>query len=189
MEKAIYGYTDKDRANLAMTVTLVSFAMLFASLFLMYAVYRVTNTVWPPMGFDKIPVTLPTLSTIFIALSSFSFIKFQANYDLKEETKLYYWLTIFLSLAFLTTQKFLWNYLNFTGVFVESGIFASILHAFTWIHAAHVVLGILALLFCLPALRKKNTSIDLSIRISNCGKFWHFLGIVWFFMYIGIFLF
>ena len=45
-----YEYTERDRADLAMTVVLVSFTMLFASLFLMYMVYRVTNSVWPPMG-------------------------------------------------------------------------------------------------------------------------------------------
>ncbi len=187
MKEATLGYTDRDRASLAMTVALVSFAMLFASLFLTYAVYRVRSAMWPPMGFDKIPLTLPSISSAFILLSSFSFIRFQRRYEKKATNKTYYYLTLILALGFLFTQNQLWNYLNETGVFVESGTFASILHSFTWIHAGHVVLGMLALIFCLPALRKNKK--DYSIRISNVGKFWHFLGIIWIFMYIGIFLF
>ncbi len=184
-----YEYTERDRADLAMTVVLVSFTMLFASLFLMYMVYRVTNSVWPPMGYDKIPLTIPTISTILLLLSSFTLREAHRKYLARKNFAPMFFTTLLLGIVFLVSQAFLWRYLDATGVYVESGIFASILHAFTCIHAGHVVIAFLALLFCLPALRSKNEKRDYSIRFSNTSKFWHFLGIVWILMFLGLFIF
>jgi cytochrome c oxidase subunit 3 len=181
------GYTQKERAALAMTVTLVSFAMLFASLFLMYMVYRVSNTVWPPMGFDKISLEIPTLSTLIILLSSVTFWKFQKAYQEGKQSKGFYYLTLVLSLGFLASQKALWSQMNLEGVYVESGVFASILHSFTWIHAAHVLLAILTLFYCYPVV-KTTDSKKYELRVLNTGKFWHFLGLVWVIMFLGLFV-
>ena len=46
-------------SSIAMTIVLISFSMLFASLFMGYAVYRIQNPVWPPMGMQRVPTSVP----------------------------------------------------------------------------------------------------------------------------------
>lgn len=180
----------KEINSLAMTILLISFSMLFASLFLGYVVLRFSQKSWPPQNFEKMSMMIPTLSTLIILLSSLSFEWMKKMYreSKKLEFTLAWFVTLNLAFAFMISQTFLWKKLNAMGLFVSSGIFASVLHGFTWIHAAHVVLGILAL-FYLSRYLKKDIDKKNEVYFINVGKFWHFLGIVWLIMYIFIFLF
>jgi cytochrome c oxidase subunit 3 len=87
----------------------------------------------------------------------------------------------------MLSQSMLWHSLKIQGIFASSGIFPSIIYAFTWIHAAHIVAGIGLLLWLqLSALKEINSMAK--IRAANVGKFWHFLGVVWFIMFVTIFV-
>jgi cytochrome c oxidase subunit 3 len=177
---------DQVISSIAMVVTLVSFGMLFLTLMMSFALFRFTAPVWPPAGMEKPSLVIPSISTFFIFLSSLTFFYFQkisAN-GLVDRKKL--GMTIVFGTAFMVSQILFWNELKTQGIFVSSGIFASILYAFTWIHAAHIVLG-LALL-CWLFLGLSNPDKKTAVRISNVGKFWHFLGIVWLIMFVTIFV-
>ena len=56
--------------KLAMTVALISWSMLFATLLLGYFVYRFSQTVWPPLGVSSVPLLWPNLSLISVLASS-----------------------------------------------------------------------------------------------------------------------
>lgn len=170
-------------SNVTMMVTLVSFAMLFATLMLGFTIYRFTSPVWPPQGMAAPSLLFPALSTLIIALSSLAFFQFEKTWNRS-------WLlsTLYLGLAFMVCQSFFWHSLKANGIFVSSGIYASIMYAFTWIHAAHIV-GALALLGWLVKSFDHNDRSDKMInRVSNVGKFWHFLGVIWLIMFITIFV-
>jgi len=176
--------------NIAFTVWMVFFAMLFASLFLFYALYRFRGTPWPPMGFEKVPLFLPTLSTGVLALSSFSVHLLQDRYinDIKSGKNFYY-ITLILGGVFLFLQNALWIQLKKDGLSVESGIFSSLIHAFTWIHAAHIILGLGFLLYMKKFLKKENYGKAIYFqRVEQIARFWHFLGIVWLLMFVTLFL-
>lgn len=170
-------------SSVAMIVTLVSFAMLFATLMMGFAMFRITAPVWPPAGMVKPSLLLPSLSTFCIFLSSMSFIWFEKNIADKRGLIL----TIVLGLGFMLIQTLLWHSLKSQGIFVSSGIFPSIIYAFTWIHAAHIVVA-LGLLFWLYFSALKEVSPKSQLQAANVGKFWHFLGIVWFIMFVTIFV-
>jgi heme/copper-type cytochrome/quinol oxidase subunit 3 len=181
---------NRNTSNIAMTVTLVSLAMLFASLFLMYAVFRVQNKVWPPMGFEEVPLLVPLVSTLIILVSSYFYHLTQKAFstDNRKAFKSNLYLTLLTGFMFLGSQLYLWSYLKTQGFYVSAGVFPSILHGFTWIHAAHVVMGILALLYLLPVAYRKEWLASDSLRVLNIGKFWHFLDIVWLVMFIALFV-
>lgn len=176
------------QSNLAMTVLLTGFSMFFATLLMGYGIFRTSNEFWPPVGFSKIDLTLPSISTALILLSSFFCYQVKANVKAKNLTKarLNLNLTLALGLGFMVTQSFLWAHMKDTGMLVGSGIFSSILYGFTWIHAAHVVAGILTLVYLSIVL--KPTDDRLLIKAVNVEKFWHFLGVVWIMMFITIFV-
>jgi cytochrome c oxidase subunit 3 len=182
----------KNQHTLAMTVALISWGMLFATLFMGYAVYRSSTNVWPPMGFTRISLVIPTLSTLIILVSSF--FCYRMKNDLIElkyvQSKLNLNMTIVLAVAFLMSQVFLWKGMNATGIYVSSGIYASIMHALTWIHAAHVIVAVAFLIYLRWQFAKNvNTPERLQHTTLNVEKFWHFLGIIWFLMYFILFVF
>ncbi|MDO9184027.1 MAG: hypothetical protein Q7U04_16560 [Bacteriovorax sp.] len=170
-------------SSIGMIVALVSFAMLFATLMMGFAMFRFTAPVWPPAGMVKPSLVLPGLSTFFIFLSSISFIWFEKNIANKKGLIF----TIILGLAFMFTQSLLWHQLKSVGVLTSSGIYPSIIYTFTWIHAAHIVVA-LGFLVWLLVVVLKETNTKALLRASSVGKFWHFLGIVWFIMFLTIFV-
>lgn len=172
------------QSSIAMTVTLISFGMLFASLFLGYFLVRFNAPVWPPVEIQGMPKLIPFLSTIAMALSSWSYFQLEK----KEETRGGYWkLTFGLGVLFLVSQWKLWGALKERGIFVANGQVPSMVYAWTWIHAGHIVLGLLGLLWLGRFIFRKKTELT-EMKLANVGKFWHFLGVVWLLMYLMIFV-
>ena len=174
------------QSSITMTVLLVSFSMLFATLFLGYFVFRVRSTVWPPMGMTDINLYYPTLSTLIILLSSGFYYLFEKNHKSKNLLML----SFLLGLGFCSTQIMVWRDLALQGITQSSGVFGSMLYGFTWIHIAHVFMGIVLLgwLNLSFFIFKKSPNKHL-IRVKNIGLFWHFLGLVWLLMYLFLFVF
>ncbi|MFA6237439.1 MAG: hypothetical protein WC635_08950 [Bacteriovorax sp.] len=170
-------------SSVGMIVALVSFAMLFATLMMGFAMFRFSSPVWPPAGMVKPSLVIPSLSTLCIFLSSLSYMWFEKNISNKKGLIL----TLILGILFMLLQSLLWNQLSTQGIFVSSGIFPSIIYAFTWIHAAHIFAG-LGLLIWLLSFALQNINNRARLRVSSVGKFWHFLGIVWFIMFLTIFV-
>lgn len=180
----------KITSSIAMIVLLVSFTMLFATMLLGYSVYRLTVDVWPPMGMPRIPLTIPVVSTIVIALSSVTLVLFESAFN-KQNTRamrLYFALTYLLGLGFMFVQWQLWNSMAAMGLQASGGVFPSLFYALTWTHAAHIVLGLIALLFLLPV-SINGYSVEKVTWVENVSKFWHFLGVVWLVMFIVMFVF
>ncbi len=177
---------DKIIGSVAMSVTLVSFGMLFLTLMMAFALYRFTAPVWPPAGMERPSLLIPSISTFLIALSSYIFINFQKNIEKGTADKRSLLFVLILGLGFMASQFMFWNQLKSHGIYASSGIFPSIIYSFTWIHAAHIVaaLGLMAWLY-----GSLNTPDKLTaVKVSSIGKFWHFLGIVWLIMFVTIFV-
>lgn len=177
---------DKIISSVAMIVTLVSFGMLFLTLMMAFALYRFTAPVWPPAGMEKPSLLLPGFSTALIFISSIFFHKFETALTKNIVNKSYLLITIMTGSAFMASQVLFWNELKSHGIYVSSGVFPSIIYAFTWIHAAHIVAGLGLLVWLYDGL--KNPTAMTPIKASNVGKFWHFLGVVWLIMFVTIFV-
>lgn len=182
---------EKMTSSIAMILTLVSLSMLFATLMLGYVAYRFTSDVWPPLGMERAALELPTLSTVIILVSSLTYYLTETSFlsQKLKQFKVFFSLTFLLGVGFMISQMFLWKNLEATGIYVDTTVFGSIIYAFTWIHAAHVIGGIVALLFLIPSLTGKRDYLKGQIWVKNVGQYWHFLGIVWFILYFSIFIF
>jgi len=174
--------------NLAMTVILISGTMLFATLLMGYSIYRSSSPMWPPMGADKAPLGYPILSTITILFSSWFSHKVKESIEKNDLNKARMNLdtTLFLGVFFMVIQTLFWMQLKDSGLLLNSGIFSSIMYGFTWIHAFHVVMGLSSLLWLRLVL--KSTTDNLWQKALNVEKFWHFLGIIWFIMFLTLFV-
>tara|TARA_R110000868_G_scaffold99206_7_gene273176 strand:+ start:110 stop:679 length:570 start_codon:yes stop_codon:yes gene_type:complete len=169
--------------SIAMVFVLVSFSMLFATLFMGYAALRNNAPVWPPMGMDNLPLMLPVMSTVLIGLSSLTWLKFEQSFK-----PIWVWLTLALGLGFTGSQFALWANLKQQGIFANTGVFASIIYTFTWIHVAHIALAIVLLMWPIYWSRKNIVNDVRAVKIVSIGKFWHFLGLIWGVMFVTLFV-
>ena len=179
----------KTVSSLVMILVLISFSMLFATLFLSYLLIRSNNDLWPPMGIDSVDLFFPSLSTLLIIVSGLSYKAFEKGHKRGLRKQVFFLLAFVCGLAFLIVQFALWHSLKARGLYADSGIFGSIIYGFTWIHAAHIVLGLCLFVGLLPTIKRGENSLDSVLRIRNVGIFWHFLGIVWIVMFVGLFLY
>ena len=181
------------QSSITMTILLISFSMLFGTLLMGYMIYRVRATVWPPMGMNDLGILYPTISSILIGLSSLTYVIFEkmVNSCRLKNAKINILLSLLFALGFCASQFLVWNDLAIRGITQSSGIFGSIIYGFTWIHIAHVAVGI-ALLIWLQ-LKFKNASpsdcLNSTLQVKNVGVFWHFLGFVWLLLYLILFVF
>ena len=89
--------------------------------------------------------------------------------------------TLVLGLLFLAGQITAWKQLTAQGfAFNRWATPASyFFYVITGLHAAHLVLGILALLFCLCALARLKRVESRQIAIDSTAWFWHAMGFAW----------
>ena len=175
-------------SSVSMTLVIISFSMLFATLFLSYILLRLNSPVWPPMGIGRVGLGLPTLSTVFIALSSFGYGVFERSYGCGRVDRGYFWVAFLAGVGFMIIQAMFWRSLTLQGIYAGSGAFGSVLYGLTWIHAAHIFVGLALLLWQVPLLKGYGGS-QASLRLKNVGIFWHFLSIVWGLIFFGLFIF
>lgn len=182
---------ERIKSSIGMMMVLVSFGMLFATLFLGYIVHRSTSESWPPMGMERVDLFLPTLSTIVILVSSLFYFLAEKAFYKNDLTKfrLFIILTFVAGSIFMGAQFYFWSTLTELGFVVETGIFASLVYTFTWLHAAHIVGGLISIPFALTALTDGAIDLAKENRVINVGKFWHFLGVVWVIIFFGLFVF
>jgi cytochrome c oxidase subunit 3 len=90
-------------------------------------------------------------------------------------------LTLMLGLAFLCGQALAWRQLKAQGfAFDRSATPASyFFYLITGLHAAHLILGIVALLFCLCALHLLKRVESRQVAVDATAWFWHAMGFAW----------
>ena len=163
-------------------VFLVSVFMLFAGLTSAFIVSK-GDKIWQN-------VTLPpafTWSTILIVLSSVSMqMAFQsAKSNLISRNRVFLGITLLMGAGFMFSQYMGYKQLQESGFFlVGENTISSFVYLISGIHLAHIICAFLLVGFNLyQSFNYKIHSKSLNgIRI--CNTFWHFLGIVWVYLFL-----
>jgi len=138
---------------------------------------------------------LPSLfavNTVFIILSS---ITMQLSvWALKKnhltQVKRFLGLTFALGLAFCIGQFYAWGQLTADNVFFAfSNPSNSFVYVISGVHLFHVIGGVLFVLIqFIQSLRGKIQS-HLPLYTGMCATYWHFIGILWIYLYIFLYLY
>jgi nitric oxide reductase NorE protein len=100
----------------------------------------------------------------------------------------------FLGLAWLLGLLFCLNKLVeyhtklHAGFTPASNSFFSYYFFITAIHFAHVIAGMIFIVFCYMAARRRPMSMEFTIRLENVGLFWHFVDVLWIFIFPLLYL-
>jgi cytochrome c oxidase subunit 3 len=176
-----------------MCTFLASEAMLFAGLICGYMVLRGgAGAGWQmPEALKNAPTMIKTIIATLCLISS-SFTLHFAEARLIKGTKGgigLLLLTIFLGALFLTNQALEWTNLHSEGFwFNTAGIMGSSFFVLTGFHGLHVFIGVLLLISSLvKALRGKFTP-ERHGFLECTGLYWHFVDIVWVFLFTILYI-
>ena len=96
-------------------------------------------------------------------------------------------ITLLLGILFIAGQFLGWKALVNEGIFFagnKSNPSGSFLYVITGLHVAHLVAGILYLVYVFSkSFKSQNSSKDL-MRLELCATYWHFLGGLWVYLFL-----
>ena len=178
-------------AKLGIWLFLASEVMLFGGLFSSYVLLRVGATEWPH-GSTILSVPTATFNTLVLISSSVTMVMSWASLMLKNFSKyrLYMGLTILLGLTFLVV-KFFEYYSKFSHhLYPSSSTFLAIYFTLTGLHGLHVLGGIIVNgYFWGPGAKMWQTGpVRFTNRIEVAGLYWHFVDLVWIFLFPVLYL-
>jgi heme/copper-type cytochrome/quinol oxidase subunit 3 len=177
-------------AIFGMTMFLASEAMLFAGLIGGYVVLRLSSPAWPPSPeYPKLPILLTGINTVFLVASSFTY--HFAEGAVKKGKSGLFWLgvTVLLGSLFLAIQAYEWTHLYHEGLwFNKGGAYGSSFFLLTGFHGAHVAIGVLMILFAFFRQLGGAYTAQNHTYLILAGMYWHFVDVVWIFLYSVLYL-
>jgi len=177
-------------AIFGMTLFLASEAMLFAGLIGGYVVLRLSSPAWPPSPeYPQLPVLLTGINTVFLIASSFTY--HFAELAVKKGKSGLLWLavTIVLGTLFLAIQAYEWTHLYHEGLwFNKGGAYGSSFFVLTGFHGAHVAVGVLMIIIAFFRQLGGAYTAQNHTYLILTGMYWHFVDVVWIFLYSVLYL-
>jgi len=162
---------------------LVSIIMFFAPLTSAYIV-RKADPGW--LEFDMPSILL--FSTLVILLSSVSMqMAYKAAMKNEyEKLKLFIGVTTLLGIAFVVLQFMSYEDLIARKLFVTgpgSNVAVSFLYILIGAHVVHIFSALIFLLIVAGASFKRKINSDNTLMIDTCTTYWHFLGLLWVYLF------
>jgi len=170
---------------------LASEVMLFGALFTSYILLRVGAPTWPH-GYEELNVPLATLNTAILITSSVTMVMSWASLMMKnfKRYKLFMALTILCGLIFLIVKGFEYEHKFAAGHFPSTSNFFAVYFTLTGLHGLHVIGGMIvnAYLWGPGSKMWKTDPQRFTNRVEVAGLYWHFVDLVWIFLFPSLYL-
>ena len=169
---------------------LASEIMVFGGLIGSYALFRVAHGGWAEQA-SHVNWRLGAVNTLVLVTSSLTMILAHNSVrsDRRQRAARFLLATVLLGLTFLGIKAIEYSREIGEGLTPASGMFWSFYYIMTGLHGLHVLGGIIlnATLF-LAAVRGTLWSKHLSDRVEFAGLYWHFVDVVWIFLFPLLYL-
>ncbi|WP_221567821.1 cytochrome aa3 quinol oxidase subunit III [Alkalihalobacillus sp. TS-13] len=161
------------------------FATLFASYFTLY-----DRTGSGPTGAEIFHITPVLFETILLLTSSFTIgLGIHAmRLGRKKAMMGFFIVTLLLGLAFLGVEIFEFVTYVHEGAGIQTSAFTSILLTTLGTHGAHVTLGLFWGLYILIQVKRDGLTPETGNKSFIFSLYWHFLDVVWIFIFSFIYL-
>jgi heme/copper-type cytochrome/quinol oxidase subunit 3 len=163
---------------------LASEIMLFGGLIASFVVFRLGSAGWAAES-AHLSVPIAAINTLVLLTSSLTMVQAFAVAERGDRQGLqrYLGVTILLGLAFLGIKAYEYTAEIRAGFTPGAGIFWSFYYTMTGLHALHVLGGAILNSVLLAARRIRNPH-----RLELAGLYWHFVDIVWIFLFPLLYL-
>ena len=177
--------------KLGIWLFLASEVMLFGSLFAAYVLLRVGSPQWPDQS-STLSVPLAALNTVILIASSVTMVMAWAS--LRRQSlpafRLYMGLTLLGGVLFLVVKAFEYSDKFSHGLYPATNNFLGLYFTLTGLHALHVLAGMAVNLYLwLPGARMwASHPAQFTHRVEVAGIYWHFVDLVWIFIFPVLYL-
>jgi len=179
-------------AKLGIWLFLASEVMLFGALFSSYILLRTGGGEGFLLGQDELNVPLAFVNTLVLIFSSVTIVMSWASLRLGDFAKYRLWMgmTILCALAFMGIKAVEYGAKFEHHLYPSTSNFLAIYFTLTGLHALHVVGGLIvngylwgpgAKMFASDPQRFIN-------RVETAGLYWHFVDLVWIFLFPSLYL-
>lgn len=179
-------------AKLGIWLFLASEVMLFGALFSSYILLRTGAPSWPHGRELGLNVPLATLNTMILIASSVTVVLSWASLRLGDLKKfrLHMGLTLLCGLGFLVIKYIEYTEKFHHGHFPSTNMFFAIYFTLTGLHGLHVIGGMIVNGYLWgPGTRMWKTEPQrFTNRIEVAGLYWHFVDLVWIFLFPTLYL-
>lgn len=183
--------TGVTNAKLGIWIFLASEVMLFGALFSTLIVLRIGAESWPH-GSSVLNVPLATVNTMALIASSVTILMSWMSLKLNDfgKFRLYMGATVLLSCVFLVIKYIEYSAKFHHGLSPATNNFYGIYFTMTGLHGLHVIGGIFVNLYLLfPGAKLWKTQPEqFTGRVEIAGLYWHFVDLVWIFLFPTLYL-
>lgn len=179
----------EDKTASGFWLYLMTDCILFASLFATYVVLH-GNTAGGPSGADIFQLPIVLAETFILLTSSFACGVALLAMKQGKTKQMVGWLvaTYLLGIAFLTIELTEFSGLIAEGHSWQQSAFLSAFFTLVGTHGAHIFVGLVWLLTLGLVFFKRGMSEKLKRQFILFGLFWHFLDVIWIFIFTVVYL-
>lgn len=176
-------------AKLGIWLFLASEVMLFGGLFSAYVLLRTGDPGWQS---EALNVPMAMLNTMILITSSVTVVLGWASLRLGDFKKfrLYFGLTFLLACGFMVVKAFEYNAEFEHHLYPATNNFMGIYFTLTAVHGLHVLGGMVVVAYLLgPGAKMWNSEPEhFTNRVETFGLYWHFVDLVWIFLFPSLYL-
>jgi cytochrome c oxidase subunit 3 len=193
----------RDASTLGMWVFLITEIMFFGGMFMAYVVYRMVYPNVFAIASSSLNAVIGCANTVVLLCSSFTMVLAVRSAQLgrKNAIILFLILTLLLGGVFLGVKAYEWNekfeehhipgpsfHLEGTELQGQAQLFFTLYFAMTGLHAMHMVVGVGILSVIIFQTWRGKFSREYMTPIDISGLYWHFVDIVWIFLFPLLYL-
>ncbi len=184
--------TGLNNVKIGIWLFLASEVMLFGALFGGYILLRVGSTEWPHGSDFGLSVPLAFVNTLVLISSSVTMVMAWASLMRKDtrKYKIYMFLTVLGGVGFMVIKSIEYSAKFSHHYYPETHNFLALYFTLTGLHALHVVAGMVVNAYLLwPGFKMWETNPQqFTNRVESAGLFWHFVDLVWIFLFPVLYL-
>lgn len=189
MEREHEEHAIRERKTLGFWIYLMTDCVLFATLFATFAVLR-SATAGGPSGAELFEMPFVLAETLILLTSSFTvgLAVLAAKSGLKRQSLMWLAVTFLLGLSFLVMEIYEFTKLIHEGAGPQTSAFLSAFFTLVATHGIHIAIGLLWLIVIAYRLWRFNFKKNDLFRLTIFSMFWHFLDIIWIFIFSIVYL-
>lgn len=178
-----------DRTIFGFWIYVMTDCVLFATLFATYAVLH-TQTFGGPSAKDLFSLPFTLTETLILLVSSFTcgLAMLAAHHKQKTAVIALYGITFLLGLAFLALELHEFRNLVLEGNSWQRSAFLSSFFTLVGTHGLHITSGLIWMFVMMLHILTRGLTLSTLRRLTCLGLFWHFLDIVWVFIFTFVYL-
>lgn len=180
---------DGSKSLLGFWIYLMTDCVLFASLFATFVVLR-GNTFGGPGGHQLFSLSFVLAETLILLTSSFvcGLGMLAARAGQKRQVMLWFALTFILGAAFLGMELNEFHHLAIEGNSWRRSGFLSGFFTLVSTHGLHITVGLLWMATLMVQVYRRGLTTPVVRRLTMLSMFWHFLDIIWIFIFTIVYL-